>query len=242
MYASLGPQNDVSTIDFNPMVFLSRYQHITQQVLDKVDIKTLKNGRLVSKSWQEVIDNQKILWKNHVGTRAFQLACENNHSRMAEILVKNSTRFSIDLNAKDFDMRTSFLNACINGYSKIAKMIVMQSLELDIDLNTEDSHGRTAFHYVCMNGNSNIAEMIVKKSIKFKIDLNLKDKDGFTAFHWATKFGYSDIVCLIVNQSQEFNIDLNTNDRVGKTAFHHACMDDHPEIQGASKVLVLIFK
>ena len=100
MSDNLEPPNDVYTTPFNPMVFLPRFQHITNQIFDKVDVKTLKNGRLVSKFWNEVIDNQPILWKDYVGTRAFQLACNNNHSRMVEMLVQNSTRFSIDLNAK----------------------------------------------------------------------------------------------------------------------------------------------
>ena len=80
------PQNEISIAPLNPMVFHSRFQHITENIFRKMDIKSLKNCRQVSKSWQECIDNQKILWKNEVGSKAFQVACENGHSKMAEIL------------------------------------------------------------------------------------------------------------------------------------------------------------
>ena len=97
MSANLDPQNDVSTTPFNPMVFLSRYQHITQQVFNKVDIKTLKNGRLASKSWQEVIDNQTILWKNHVGTRAFQLAVKTITLGWQRYLLPGSRDYFVEI-------------------------------------------------------------------------------------------------------------------------------------------------
>ena len=81
----------------NPMVFNSRFEHITEKILKKLDIKTLKNSRLVSKSWQEHIDNQKVLWTNVDGAKVFQLACARGHMKMAEVLIQNSVRFNIDL-------------------------------------------------------------------------------------------------------------------------------------------------
>ena len=62
------PQNDIFSMLLNPMVFNARFLHITEKIFKKMDIKTLKNCRQVSKSWQEFIDNQNILWKNKTGT------------------------------------------------------------------------------------------------------------------------------------------------------------------------------
>ena len=111
---------DVSTRFVNPMAFSPRFQHITEHILMKMDIETLKTCRMVSKIWLDCIDNQKILWQTENGNRAFLLACLNSHSRMAETLIKNSTRFNIDLDFKstvwgsDF---TGFYHVCKNGNS-----------------------------------------------------------------------------------------------------------------------------
>ena len=63
----------------NPMEFHLRFQHITEQIFEKLDKESLKNCREVSKSWQNFIDNRNILWikliKKEEGNKAFQLAC-----------------------------------------------------------------------------------------------------------------------------------------------------------------------
>ena len=49
------------------------------------------------------------------------MACENGHSKIAEMLIQKSAELNIDLNAKDrmFD-RTAFHLACENGHSKLS--------------------------------------------------------------------------------------------------------------------------
>ena len=83
--------------------------------MQKMNINILKNSRQVSIFWREFVDNQKILWKNKVGSKAFQLACKYCHSKLAKILIQNSESFNIDLNSKNRYGRTPFLDACING-------------------------------------------------------------------------------------------------------------------------------
>ena len=67
------------------MLFYPRYQHITEAILMKLDRNTIKHCREVSKFWLDCIDNQKILWKNEVGSIAFYLACKEGHSKIAKI-------------------------------------------------------------------------------------------------------------------------------------------------------------
>ena len=69
------PKNDIST-HLNPMVFHPRFRHVSEKILKKMDMKTFKNCRQVSKSWQEFIDNQNILWMN-----------ENNGKDNVDIMV-----------------------------------------------------------------------------------------------------------------------------------------------------------
>ena len=43
-------------------VFMSRFPHITEQVFDQLDGKSLKNCREISKVWQARIDERNISW------------------------------------------------------------------------------------------------------------------------------------------------------------------------------------
>ena len=51
------------------------------------------------------------------------MACENGHSKIAEMIFQKSAELNIDLNAKDrmFD-RTAFHLACENSHSKLSRM------------------------------------------------------------------------------------------------------------------------
>ena len=46
----------------NPMIFHSRFSHISELIFKQLDIKSLKEFRLVAKSWKECIDKKNILW------------------------------------------------------------------------------------------------------------------------------------------------------------------------------------
>ncbi len=134
----------------NPMVFHLRFSHITEQIFENMDSKSLKNCREVSKSWQICIDNRNILWnkmvKKNSGNKAFQLACNKGHTKMAQMLIQKPAFFNINLNGKDRNYRTAFQNACYNGHLNIGEMLLQKSAEFNIDLNTKDWFGKTAFH------------------------------------------------------------------------------------------------
>ena len=54
--------NNMEESILNPMVFYEAFQHITEQIFEKLGTKSLKNCRKVSKSWQNCVDDQNILW------------------------------------------------------------------------------------------------------------------------------------------------------------------------------------
>ena len=125
-----------------------RFPHLPEQILEKLDNKSLTNSRVVGASWHNFIDGREYLWtrfkdaiddlteKCKYGETPFHLACANGQSGIAEMIMSNFARLSIDLNAK------------------------------------EDIAGWTAFHFSCRNGHTNIAEMLMKNSVEFNIDLN----------------------------------------------------------------------
>ena len=201
MPAHSKPQNVISTTPLNPMVFYARFSHISEKIFENLDIKSLENCRVVSKSWQECIDNRDILWikiaKNEEGNMAFQLACKKSHSKVAKVLIQKSAELNIDLNAKDQYVRTAFHYACIWGHSDIAEMLMQKSAEFNIDLNAKDEDGMTAFHLACSRGRKNIVEMIIDKGKSCKIDLTEKDSLGRTGFQHAKDYGDNDVVNII---------------------------------------------
>ena len=178
-----------------------------------MDSKSLKNCRKVSKSWQECIDNQNILWNKIVekkgGNETFQLACKNGHSKMAEMLIQKAAEFNIELNGKNLNGLTAFHLACENGYSETAELLMQKSTELNIELNAKDKDGRTAFHLACKNGRFRIAELVIQKPAELNIDLNAKDNGGRTAFLLACN-GYSEIAELLMQKSTNLKIKLFT--------------------------------
>ena len=78
---------------------------------------------------------------------------------MAGILIKNSKRFNIDLNAQHGQMgRTAFHNACMFGRVKTAEILVQKSTEFNINLNakTDKGNGLAAIHFACMHNRSRL--------------------------------------------------------------------------------------
>ena len=194
----------------NPMVFHKGFLHITEQIFEKLDNKSLKNCREISKTWQVAIDNRNILWKRFAkkngGTKSFQLACETGHFKMASMLIQNTIKFKIDLNAKNRWNDTAFHLACKNRQLKIAKILIQKSAQCDIDLNAKDNFGNTAFHWACKNDKFRIANILIKKFGQFNIDLNTKDLIGKAAYGFAC-FDEKNAE-MIENNAKSFKNDL----------------------------------
>ena len=218
----------------NPMVFYARFSHISEDIFKKMDSKSLKNCREVSKPWQECIDNQDILWnkiaKKENGGEAFELACTSGHSKMAKVLIQKSAELNIDLDHKDWLGETAFQNVCEYGNSKIAEMLIQKSTDFNIDLNAKDKYGMTGFHIACKFGSSKVAKMLIQTSTEFNIDLNAKDEDGKTAFHFACSYGNTSTIEMMINSVEYFKLDLTAKDNLGQTGFQTAKRLGHTNV------------
>ena len=97
-----------------------RFPHLPEQIMEELDFKSLTNSRLVAISWKQFIDAREHRWypfKNEIadlkkqcwdGVTPFHLACMNCQAELAEIIMKNSAKLNIDLNAKNNDGYTAF--------------------------------------------------------------------------------------------------------------------------------------
>ena len=134
-------RNSLEVPILNPMVFYSRFPHISEQIFKQLDEKSLQNSREVAKSWQECIDDSNLLWieivKEIGGNEAFQLACRKGHSKMVEMLIQNPVKFNIELNAiKTYCGKTAFHWACNNGHLNAALMPMKHEPSFSRFLNT----------------------------------------------------------------------------------------------------------
>ena len=212
----------------NPMAFYPGFPHIAEQIFKQMNKESIRKCRLLSKSWQECIDNQDLLWIKIIEdedstNKAFQSAYKNGHSKMVEFLIQKSVKFNINLNAKGVYSWTAFQFACKEGHSKIAEILVQKSNEFRIDINAKTrDHDSTAFHLACEYGHSIIAEMIIQNSVEFNIDLNDKNLYGKTAFHLACFNGMTSTVEMMLDNAKSFKIDLTVKDDRGRTGYQLA--------------------
>ena len=83
----------------DPMIFYSRFSHITEKIFKKFDKSSLRIGREISKSWQTYIDDGNLLWNEIInkdsGEAEFLLACWNGHLPITKILVQKHIEFNI---------------------------------------------------------------------------------------------------------------------------------------------------
>ena len=190
----------------NPLEFYPRFHHITDQIYEQLDTKSLKNCRKVSKLWQKCIDDKKYTWIQIVNIPKIlqkedtylHLSAKRGQTKMFEnILDKEDVK-----NPKNQDGDTAFHYVCQNGHLKIANIIILRSAELNFDLNAKNKHGITAFNFACRRGQSKIVEMLVDISAEFNIEMNVKDNCGFTAFHEACRNGHRQLADILIKQIQ----------------------------------------
>ena len=55
-------RNTMEPLILDPISFYPRFSHITGDIFNQMDKKSISQGKEVSKSWQGIIDNKKIPW------------------------------------------------------------------------------------------------------------------------------------------------------------------------------------
>ena len=107
--------------------------------------------------------------RNSYEETGFHLACKHGHSKVVEVLMKNSDH--LNLHARNKDGRTGFHLACMLGRIKVVDVIMKNSADLNI------------CSYILLNDRSSIqglpkvVEVWMKNSANLNFDLNAKDSD-----------------------------------------------------------------
>ena len=211
---------------------MSRFPHLAEQILQKLDNEGVAKSREVQQVWQTFIDERDYPWLRIVNIPTvlpntyLHLAAEKGQIDAFEMILNEDN----DADPKDDWGETPYLIGCAKGRMNIASMLMNKSKELKIDLNQSNICGKTALHLACEKGHSDIAKMIMKNSSKLKIDLNTKNIWGGTAFHIVCCRGHSEIAEIMMKHSSKLKLDLSTKDNHDSTGFHLACNNGHFEI------------
>ena len=216
-----------------------RIPHVSQQIFEQLDIKSLKDCREVTKSWQKSINRKNLIWLQNInipsilrkGNTYLHIAAKTGHHEIFEIVFDNE----VAKNPENPIFETLFYLACRNGFSKIAELILQKCNATNINFNqpdfiTMDNNYLTPFQYALLYGASNLEKIIKQKSTEFKIKLI----DGKTTFPMiflkACEIGQKDIAKLLMKRSNELKINLNAQNMYSETAFLLACKNGHKEI------------
>jgi ankyrin repeat protein len=229
---------------------MSRFPHLMEQIICKLDEKGLVKCREVSRTLQEFVDIKEYPWLRIVkiptrlekGDTYLDLAAEYGQFGMFEWILDSET----DKKVLYEKSSSSFLHACYFGHVVIAEMLLNKLDELRYDLMrigilindtllmTKSMYVESGFKHGCRNGNVNIVEMLLDKSENEKnnpltkwnptkslrFNFTTKNNFGQTGFHLACGTGHSKVVELLINRSESLNFDLTAKNVSGHTGFH----------------------
>ena len=175
------------------------------------------------------------------GNTGFMIACieqpwSYGSQEIIELLMQNSVRCNIDLNAKDDDGQTVFMKACAHGLTGIVKLLVQNSKNTHLDFNATNDNGQTALMFACSNkrvlqNNSGVAIVLIeymKRGFLRNIKLNIKDCFGRTALMIACRNGKVQIVKLLLDLN---NIEIPSREELYEQSITYLNFAHVPEIK-----------
>ena len=187
---------EVPTSKFNLIFTNLGLVQIAKTIYRHLDLKTLANCRLVSKSWKTSIDNSRVfdqLLRQELG----QIRDRHQDQWNQEILQTHI-------------------------YDQLIKNASIQELKIIISFikkrETQDLGifvGNTPFHVACKEGQFDVVELMVNNQSKtFSINLNAQNVNGMTPFDLAFNSGRMKIVQLLWDECTRKRKDFNVLDEM----------------------------
>ena len=163
-------------------------------------------------------------------------AREGDTERVKAMLMRG-----LDINAPDYDNRTTLHLSCAEGNSKVVELLISEGA----NVHALDRYGNNALHYAVINNHSLIADLLsrngaelnykkpadslceaaghghmdrIRVLVKYGVDVNSADFDGRTALHLSSSQGNLRVVELLLSMEA----DVNKKDRWGHTPLDEA--------------------
>jgi ankyrin len=143
-------------------------------------------------------------------------ACRKNYHKIAEILLKNGARESVNI-------LDEYSKTALHWAFHLNSDPIMIQLLLDHDaqdaFDVKDVYGWLPLHYACIYNNLETVQLLMKQNKNYY--LNQKTLYGETLLHIAAKYGNLELVQYLLEQgAQSFINELN---RHNKTPLYYAC-------------------
>ena len=175
-----------------------RFPHLSENIFESLDNKSLADCKEVSKSWYFYLDTQKFL-----RTRIIKNV-EGTIDRIRKIDFKRRPRRFTDIDAR------SIMENAKNGQFDLAHNKIMEKIKEYYKCDTR----KNAFNYAALRGHFNVVKYIMH-SVK---DKNPADWKGDTPLHGAAIHGHLAIVKYIMDNIE----DKSPKNCHGSTPLHAA--------------------
>ena len=177
--------------------------HIVRNISRFLDVRSLAQCRLVSKSWKELIDNLRewlVLQLVHINcnkkkfikeSKVLKTSIKRNFPEWSDVIEQISRTQNIPT-LKEFVQQMwiyfrAEINYAINPLNdaivKSNALFVQILIDAGIDLTMKNTAGWTSLHFVCRYGSIEIAHML----IKFTLDPTSRTNYGSSIFHLAVQ-------------------------------------------------------
>lgn len=144
-------------------------------------------------------------------SKGLALACANGHNQCVQILLSHNASPDV----KDFEHSTPLHKAAANGHLKCIELLLKAGAKIDI----VDNEGSTPLHKAAFSGKKDCVSYLLKK----KAPVNVQDNYGATPLHNASYRGHRSCVKLLTSNGA----DVELKDGLGATPIQLCAMNGH---------------
>ena len=220
----------------NALVQNQGFHQLTVKIFALLDIPSLNNCRLVCTSWVDFIDNDRLLWIQHIKYLEIRGYLRSRYPDVEEVLKYFYTKET----ATNLKKLFKFLFKYVKNWKNCRLPILLyaiekQDLEMISIFETSPMDfrvtfgGSTALHYACKAGLT-IFLKIYSLSVEKKLDINARDNSGRTLLHWASHFDQPRIIQMLLDVREDFWVQLRTVDNRMNIPMHWACESGNIEV------------
>lgn len=160
----------------------------------------------INKVKQLIADGYSVNEKDKDGRTPRNIAVENGHMNIFELLVNNGGDANITDNVHNTLGRTRLHNAAEYGDIDKVKELITNGVNIDI----EDDVLTTPLHLAARNGHSQMATLLIRN----KADINAQNLLGVTPLHLAAGNGHVNVVNILIKN----RADIKEKDNNGREA------------------------
>ena len=205
------PSLNIKTYNFNNNSS-SQNSSDTSSKMNSPKINQIFNNNYSLKSHDTINDKERLCPKRNDGMTPLEIAVQNGHIEIVEILLEQSTVIATP---------ELLFEAVYFNMTEVVKIII--KLKRVFLNNKSKLNGLTPLSQAAINGNFEIMNFLLKQAT---IDINARNFDGSTVLHVVLKEGKIETLDFLLRQ--EF-ININIKDNLGKTPLHIACENGNVE-------------